>query len=311
VPKQFRHVNPSAGESRPGRRSHLSLLTGSTLYASHWLDLFISLPVLFVIVVAFLPAIEGIVLSFDHHGPSLANYRAVLGDRLFWRALGNNLLIPAASLALEMAAGLCFALTLTGQRGKWTAAAEVAAIIPFALPEIVLLSAARYIFMPHGYLDGLLLAAGLPALPWLIPGRVLCWVTVTVVDAWHITPVVMLVLIGGLHTIPREVYEAAQMDGAGPLATFRYITLPMLAPAIVAAVVLRGVDALRIFSTTLVLTGAEGVPVLSTYAFQLWSDEQEPRLAMAASVLLALLISAIALLGFIWLRRRQLLEATP
>jgi ABC-type sugar transport system permease subunit len=307
VPKQSWPVNSSNNVRRTGRTVRRP--PDTPLYASRWFELFIIIPIVFILVIAFLPALEGVALSFDHNGPSLANYRAVLGDPLFWRALGNNLLIPGASLMLEMAAGLSFALALGSCRGRWTAAAEIAAIIPFALPEIVLLSAARYIFMPHGYLDGVLLAADLPALPWLIPGRALCLLTVTIVDAWHITPVVMLIIIGGLQAIPAELYEAARMDGAGPITTFRHVTLPMLAPAIVAAVVLRGVDALRIFSTTLVLTGAEGVPVLSTYAYQLWGDEQEPRLAMAASVLLAVLISAIALAGFMWLRRRQVLEA--
>src|SRR6185437_9980796 len=102
---------------------------------------------------------------------------------------------------------------------------------------------------------------------------------------------------------PPEVYEAARLDGAGPLATFRYVTLPLLIPAMVGALVLRGVDALRIFSTTLVLTGAEGVPVLSTYAYQLWSDAQQPRLAMAASVILAVLIVALGTAGLALARR--------
>jgi ABC-type sugar transport system permease subunit len=75
-----------------------------------------------------------------------------------------------------------------------------------------------------------------------------------------------------------------------------------------AALVLRGIDAMRIFSTTLVLTGVEGVPVISTYAYNLWTDAQEPRLAMAASVILALLIVLIALAGFLVLRRSPFME---
>lgn len=255
-----------------------------------------------------LPALDGVVLSFEHNGASLANYRAVLADPLFWRAFGNNLLIPGASLALELAVGLGLAMVLSAGKGKFSAAAEVTAIVPFALPEIVLLAMARYIFMPRGYLDGALREVGIGSLPWLIPGSPLSLLTVIVVDAWHITPVVMLIFIAGLQAIPGELYEAAYMDGAGPLATFWYVTLPMLTPSIIAAVVLRGVDALRIFSTTLVLTGAEGVPVLSTYAYQLWTDEQEPRMAMAASVILAVLIVAISLVWFVVMRHRAQLE---
>jgi ABC-type sugar transport system permease subunit len=118
----------------------------------------------------------------------------------------------------------------------------------------------------------------------------------------------MLIIVAGLQTIPAELYEAARMDGASPVAAFRHITLPLLAPAMLAALVLRGIDALRIFSTTLVLTGVEGVPVVSTYAYHLWTDAQEPRLAMAASVILALLIVMTALIGLLALRRSPLRE---
>jgi trehalose/maltose transport system permease protein len=81
------------------------------------------------------------------------------------------------------------------------------------------------------------------------------------------------------------------------------VTLPMLMPAIVGALVLRGIDALRIFSTVLILTGAEGVPVLSTYAFSLWSDAQQAHRAMAASMILALLVTLIGLGGLALSRR--------
>lgn len=241
-----------------------------------------------------LPALQGVVLSFDAGGPSLANYATVLSDPYFWRALANNLIVPIGSVAVEFAIGLGLALLFTARR-KAAGAIEIAAILPFAIPEIVMLAIARYLFLPRGYLNGAMLALGLRPLGWIEPGSALALLTVALVDAWHVTPVVMLILMAGLQTIPGEVYEAARLDGAGPLATFRYLTLPLLGPAIVAALALRGVDALRIFSTTLVLTGAEGVPVISTYAYQLWSDAQRPRLAMAASALLALLITLIAL----------------
>jgi ABC-type sugar transport system permease subunit len=114
----------------------------------------------------------------------------------------------------------------------------------------------------------------------------------------------MLMLMAGLQTIPEELYEAARLDGAGTLATFRYVTLPMLMPAIVGALALRGVDALRIFSTVLVLSGPEGVPVLSTYAYSLWSDAQKQHEAMAASVLLAVMVVVVGVGGIAILRRR-------
>jgi trehalose transport system permease protein len=144
---------------------------------------------------------------------------------------------------------------------------------------------------------------GTHPLPWLSPRSPLAIFTVIVVDAWHVTPVVMLMLMAGLQTIPDELYEAARLDGAGTFATFRFVTLPMLTPAIVGALILRGIDALRIFSTVLVLTGPEGVPVLSTYSYSLWDDAQKPHEAMAASMILALMVTIIGIAGLIAARR--------
>ena len=264
--------------------------------------IFVVVPCVFMIAMLALPALNGLVLSFDHDGPSLANYRVLFDDSMFWRALANNLLVPFGSVVVEFILGLALALTLTARRNR-SALIETAAILPFAIPEIVILTLARYIFMPRGYLNGAIAMTGTSALPWLSPRSSLAILTVILVDAWHVTPVVMLMLMAGLQTIPAELYEAARLDGAGTLATFRFVTLPMLTPAIVGALILRGVDALRIFSTVLVLTGPEGVPVLSTYSYSLWDDAQKPHEAMAASMILALMVTAIGVAGFVLTRR--------
>lgn len=270
--------------------------------------LFVAVPGAFMAAVMLVPAFGGLVLSFNRCGPSLGNYALLFADPMFWRALANNLVIPAGSLGLELALGLLLALYLTA-RPKPPAVVEIAAVLPFAIPEIVLLTLARYLFMPRGYVNAALVEAGFHPLGWLLPNHALALATVITVDAWHVTPVVMLILMGGLQSIAPEIYEAAALDGAGTFATFRHITLPLLFPSIVAAVVLRGVDALRIFSTTLVLTGAEGVPVLSTYAYQQWTDAQQPRVAMAASVILALAITVIGLAAASAMRRFGAAEA--
>ncbi|MGC1401251.1 MAG: sugar ABC transporter permease [Candidatus Binatus sp.] len=266
--------------------------------------IFVLVPCAFMIAMLALPAVNGLILSFDHHGPSLANYRFLFDDSMFRRALANNLLIPFASVIVEFILGLSLALTLTAGR-KRSALIDTAAILPFAIPEIVILTLARYICMPRGYLNGAIMMTGMPALPWLSPRSPLAMLTVILVDAWHVTPVVMLMLMAGLQTIPAELYEAARLDGAGTLATFRFVTLPMLTPAIIGALILRGVDALRIFSTVLVLTGPEGVPVLSTYSYSLWDDAQKPHEAMAASMILALMVTAIGVGGFMLTRRHS------
>lgn len=219
--------------------------------------------------------------------PSLVNFTQLAGDPLFWQATRNNLLLPVASVAVELIAGLALALFLT-LRFPGHAALRTLVVLPFAVPEIVVLTIMRYIFAQRGYANAALGALGLAPRDWLLPGNPLAWVTVVLVDAWHVTPVVFLILLAALTTIPGELREAAQLDGAGAWARLRLITLPLLRPAVLAAVLLRGVDALRIFATPLVLTGPEGVPVLSTYAYQQWADYGNEALAAAAAGALAL-----------------------
>ncbi len=219
--------------------------------------------------------------------PSVANFRALASDPLFWRALIGNVCLPIASVAVELVLGLALAL-LVAARFPGRRFVRAVVVVPFALPEIVFLMIMRYVFAPRGYANGALAAVGLPPAQWLLPGHAISFVTVVVVDAWHVTPVVFLLLLAALTSIPREIEEAAQLDGAGGLACFVRITLPLLRPALFAAVVLRGLDALRVFATPLVLTGVEGVPVLSTYAYHQWSDYGNDGAAAAAATLLAL-----------------------
>jgi ABC-type sugar transport system permease subunit len=232
--------------------------------------------------------------------PSLANFRDVWSDSLFSRALINNILLPICSVAIELVAGLALALFLAARfRGRRLLRAIV--VVPFALPEIVFLTIMRYVFASRGYANGALAVLGVPSVEWLLPGHTLTFFTVVLVDAWHVTPVAFLMLLAALTAIPEGVLEAAKLDGAGFWSRLRFIILPLLWPALVAAVLLRGVDALRVFATPLVLTGVEGVPVLSTYAYHQWSDYGNDGAAAAAATLLAVLS---VLLTIPLLRRR-------
>ncbi|MEW6268250.1 MAG: ABC transporter permease subunit [Thermodesulfobacteriota bacterium] len=220
--------------------------------------------------------------------PTLEPLRALAGDRLFRQALAGNLLVPLASVLLELVAGLGLALLLAA-RMPARRLLRASIVVPFALPEIVFLTIVRALLAPRGYVNGALDGAGLPTVHFLLPGDWLAYASVIVVDAWRTTPVVFLILLGALGALPREVGEAARLDGAGALRRLWFVTLPLLAPAIAAAVLLRGLDALRIFAAPLVLAGVEGVPVLSTYAYHQWSDYGDDGAAAAASLVLAVL----------------------
>src|SRR5262249_60044480 len=117
----------------------------------------------------------------------------------------------------------------------------------------------------RGYLNGALLALRAPTVDLLLPGRLAAYLTVIAVDAWRTTPVVFLILLGALAAIPEEIDQAARLDGARGFRRLAFLTLPPLAPALLAAVLLRGLDAMRLFATPLVLTRVEAVPLLSPH----------------------------------------------
>jgi multiple sugar transport system permease protein len=201
--------------------------------------------------------------------------------------------VPAASVAVELLLGTALALALSrplpGRR-----ALRTLILLPYALPEIVFLLTMRYVLAPRGYANGALAAVGLPALDWLEPGSWLSYATVILVDAWHVTPLVYLMVLAALRRIPEEVLDAARLDGARRGRQIVYVIVPLLAPTLRAALLLRGLDALRIFAAPLVLTGVEGVPVLSTYAYHQWADYGSDPIAAAAAVVLALLCVVVS-----------------
>lgn len=261
-----------------------------------YLALFLAYPTAHALKLAFTDPLTG---AF----PTLGNLGVLGRDPLFWQALLGNLVLPALTLAMELGAGLGLALVFATRlpARRWLRAIV---ILPFALPEIVFLTIMRYVLAPRGYANAALAAAGLGPVDWLGPGRPLTFLVVAAVDAWHVTPVVFLMLLAALLAIPPEVDEAARLDGARGLARLAFITLPLLWPALVAAVVLRGVDALRVFATPLVLAGVEGLPVLSTYAYHQWSDYGNDGAAAAAAVVLALLGATLTALVLVPRGRR-------
>jgi ABC-type sugar transport system permease subunit len=251
-----------------------------------YLALFVAYPSMHALRMAFTDPLSG-------QAPTLANFRQLAADPLFWRAVVGNVTLPLVTVTLELVLGLGLAILLAS-RFPGRRFLRTVVVIPFALPEIVYLTIMRYIFAPRGYANAALLAAGLGPVEWLAPGRTLTFFTVVAVDAWHVTPVAFLILLAGLAAVPDEVGEAARLDGARALARFAHVTLPLLRPAIRAVVLLRGLDAVRVFAAPLVLTGVEGVPVLSTYAYHQWSDYGDDAAAAAAASLLALVSVGLA-----------------
>lgn len=113
---------------------------------------------------------------------------------------------------------------------------------------------------------------------------------VSIADMWKVTPLVILLLLAGLESIPDEVYEASNIDGATVWQTFKYVTLPLLKPSITMALILRAIDAFRIFELVLVLAG-RATPVISTFAYDEYNNYANAYTSAAASTILLLIIA--------------------
>lgn len=268
-------------------------------YKNSWPQLAMLVPFLaFVATFTFWPILYSLKLSFTTHltdaFPTLENYSYIFREGQFVAALVNTLIIVGLELSFELPAGLALALVMHSSfKGK--ALFRTIALTPMGMPTVVAGVVAIYFFGTGGYANEALYKLGLINLPvdWT-GGRIMSLLVVTLSDMWKVTPLVALILLAGLEGISQETLEAAGVDGAGRWARFRYITLPLLRPAIGTALVLRAIDSFRIFEIPLILAG-KSTPVLSSYAYFEFNSYNNANTSAAAANILTLIISVFAL----------------
>jgi len=200
---------------------------------------------------------------------SVSNFTRLFTDGFFLAAMAHTFVYATAALILEFSIGLGLALLLNGQiRGRGFFRAAL--LVPMMLPAVVVGVVWRLMLNPNfGAINGTLKNFGLntDGLTWTASPR-LAMLSVIAVDVWQWTPFVFLVLLAGLQAIPQEPYEAALIDGSSRWQTFRYVTLPLLKPAILIALLLRTMDLLRVFDQIFILT--EGGPGFATETISLY-----------------------------------------
>lgn len=227
----------------------------------------------------------------------LENYLYLLEDPDWWNAVQNTFFFAGVSVFFETLFGLGIALVLhsTFKGRGWV---RMAVLIPWAIPTIV--SARMWGWMFHdvyGVINEMLLAVGLidKPLAWTADPN-LAMITVIIVDVWKTTPFMALLLLAGMQMLPHECFEAARVDGVHPIRVFFKVTLPLLKPAILVAMIFRTLDALRVFDLIYVLTsGSTDTMSMSVYARQQLFDFQSIGLGSAASTLLFLMIGLITI----------------
>ena len=207
-------------------------------------------------------------------------------------AIANTLKFSLVSVALETLAGLGVAMLLN-QEFKGRAWVRAAVLVPWAIPTIV--SAKMWGWMLHdqfGILNQWLVDAGLIAtkIAWTAEPAFALW-TVVAVDVWKTTPFMALLILAALQTLPKDCYEAAKVDGVHPLRVFWKVTLPLIRPALMVAVIFRLLDALRVFDLIYVLTSNNNSTIsMSGYVRREMIDNGYMGFGSAASTALFLII---------------------
>lgn len=278
------------------------------------LGLYMTLPTLVLIgLVAVYPIIDAVWLSlhqvqlqFPQLGRpfvGLGNYIALAHEPRFWGALITTSMFTAITVTCELVLGVVLALMLDRAfAGRGLVRAAV--LVPWAFTTVV--AALMWKFMyneDYGVLNALLLRAHLVSEPvaWLAtPSN--AFRAIVIADVWKTTPFMALLVLAGLQGIPSEVHEAARIDGAGPASTFFRITLPLLRPTILVALLFRTLDAFRVFDLVFVLTRggpANATESLSYLTYQRLFREFDFGMGSALSVVTFLCVLAIS---FVFIR---------
>lgn len=261
----------------------------------------------FLLVVMIYPSIDLIFTSFQDYrlgGESsfvgLNNYIYIFTDPLFWKSLANTLYFSFWSLSIEMVISLGLAMTFS-KALKGIGFFRGVMLLPWMMSSAVCSVIWAWLFEgSYGLVNYLLLSAGIISQPivWLSTPGLSMWVIIWI-DIWRETPIVTMMLVAGLQSISNEVYEAARIDGANWWQQFLRITLPLLRPAILLALILRTMIVLRVYDTVAILTAggpAGTTEVLGTYIHKAgFSSFRFDRAAAASAILLilTLLISLI------------------
>lgn len=260
---------------------------------------------IYLISFMFYPVLESIYNSFvtpDTSSFTLDNYQTILNRSAFGEAFVNTLGITAIGVTLQMLIGLGIAFMLSREFAGRGILRSIT-LIPMGVPTIVSGAAMLYIVGFNGYLNRFLLDLGIIDVPvyWQQSG-IRGMFAIALADIWKALPLVILILLAGLQSIPGDVYEAADVDGANGWRKFIDMTLPLLMPAITMALILRAIDAFRIFDIALVI-GGSAIPVMSTFVYTEY-QARNLNTASAAAVILLLMIVVFVIAYFFLVERR-------
>ncbi len=230
----------------------------------------------------------------DKEFVGLANYTDVLTSSTWWSAVFNTLVVTISSVTFELVLGMLIALVMhRAIFGRGPVRATI--LIPYGIITVVAAFAWRYAFDPAtGFVQGLPLVSD-TANP--LGERSGSFVVIVMTEVWKTTPFMALLLLAGLALVPDELHEAAKVDGAGPFQRFFRITVPLMKPAILVALLFRTLDAFRVFDTIFIQTrGANDTESVSILGYNILINRVNLGLGSAVSVLIFICVILIAVL---------------
>jgi multiple sugar transport system permease protein len=252
-----------------------------------------------IAIVAAYPIIYAVWLSLHEYSVRVAglsrwagfrNYSNALSDPAWWAAFEHTLIFTVASVALELVIGLGMALAMH-EAFKGQGLLRTVVLVPWAVLTVVTAIMWRTMFVsPYGFVNTVL---GTQTV-WL-GSEPQALIIIILADVWKTAPFMALLILAGLQVIPGEIYEAAKVDGATTWQRFARITLPLLMPAILVALIFRTLDALRIFDLPYVLTqGQNGTSTLSTIAQEAFATNRIYGLGAAMAVLTFIVVMIVS-----------------
>jgi len=262
----------------------------------------IVIPSFFVIWLSFQSSSFGQSTSFV----GLDNYVRILADPYFWRSLLNTVVIIAAAVHLEMLIGLAMALLFAGGL-PMQRLMLVIVLAPYATSEVTAVAMWRFLFDPDvGPVTSAIAAIGLPSLDWtFVPAHGLA--LIALLTMWLHLPFTFIILYAARLAVPKELYEAGRTDGASAFQLFRHVTLPMLAPAILIAMLFRYIFAFRLFSEAWLMT--QGGPARTTEVVAIYLYLEAFRynsFGTAAATAWIMVVASLALASlYIWRLKQE------
>ena len=233
---------------------------------------------LFVVIFAFYPILYSFYLSFHRiilglpglgqNFVGVRNYIDLFHDRVALHSLVNTLIFVVVSTFCEIIVGLVIALVIDQYfRGRGLVRAAV--LVPWAIPTVVASQMWRFLFNDkYGLVNFVLFGSDIAHYRAWLANPLFAFCAIVIADVWKTSSFAALLILAGLQTIPHELYEAARIDGAGAWQGFKNITLPLIKPALLIALLFRTMDAFRVFDLVFVMT--QGGPADSTDVLQFY-----------------------------------------